>query len=436
MLKRKISEYLVSWFQSTQRKPLLIEGARQVGKTFIIKEFIRQHYSPDTAVIINLELQTDIASIFDGPIDIESIITQLRLRYPHLKWNNRRVVLFFDEIQSQPKAITALKAFTEDGRFDVIASGSLLGISYRLVSSFPVGYVDRVTLHSLDFEEFLWALKVDPIVLTSLRKIVFSGGMIPPLMHHQMMRYFIDYIVVGGMPEVVQNFVDSSDYRKILEQQQQILLDYRTDIAKYADGSEKLRVRQCFDSIPQQLAKEYKKFQYSTIEKRASKKKYGNAVEWLVDAGIVNQCFNLTAPQIPLSAFRREDSFKIYMHDTGLLIAMLGEPTQKLILSGELGLYKGAIYENIYAQMVASKNAPLHYFERNSTLEVDFIATLGVKVVGIEVKATSGRSKSLQSLLSNYGVTQGIRCTASPHIQLGDICQYPHYAFYFIDNIK
>lgn len=436
MLIRKISHQLHSWFLKPSRFPVLIEGARQVGKTYIIRQFAKEHYPEDAVLSVNLELQSDVATIFDGSLDVDSIIGQLRFKFPQIDWNQPRLLLFFDEIQVQPRAITALKSFAEDGRYDVIVSGSLLGIAYRLVSSFPVRYVERITLHSLDFEEFLWAMGVDAQTIKSLYSLALEGSEAPPLIHREMMKHFVNYIVVGGMPEVVEHYSNHKDYHEVLLLQQRILADYRTDIAKYADGSEKLKVRQCFDSIPQQLAKDYKKFQYTTVEKRSNKQKYGNSVDWLVDAGIVHKCYNVSTPQIPYVGFKREDSFKLYLHDTGLLVALLGESAQRLVLSGELGFYKGALYENMYAQLLVSRHIDLFYYEKNSTLEIDFLVTRNTDSTGVEVKASSGRSKSLSSAIEHHGVHLGVKCTAQAHIKRATISHYPHYLFFFIHDIS
>ena len=408
MLKRKIYDTLVQWKNRSDKLCLLVKGARQVGKTFIIELFARENYKHHT--IINFVKNPAYKTIFDGDLDATTLMKQISLRVQSAELVPGETLLFLDEIQECPRARAALKFLAADSRFDVIASGSMLGINYKDVPSFPVGYVDYLDMFSLDFEEFLWANGLPPDGIGDIKSYFTNKKTVPPATHERMMELFKEYIVVGGMPRVVDTFVKNHNFADVLNIQKGILQDYTDDIGKYATGAEKAKVRACFLSIPKHLAKDYKKFQYSIVERGGTARKYGGSLMWLYDAGIINFCHNLTQPELPLEGNAKSDAFKVYMRDTGLLMAMLEEGSQADIIDGNLGIYKGAIYENIIADIFGKTGKKLYYFEHNGRLEIDFFIRRNKTATAIEVKsADNTKSKSMETLFINYGVSHGIK---------------------------
>ena len=412
MLKRKIYQSLIEWKKQTEKMCLVVKGARQVGKTFIIDKFARENY--ENYVYINFDENPGYKVIFDGDLDVNNLIKQISLRVPNVSLVPHKTIIFLDEIQNCPNARTALKFLALDKRFDVIASGSLLGINYKEVESFPVGYTEQLEMYSLDFEEFLWANGIEEQSILDVKEFFDKKEVVPQAMHERMMELFKEYIVVGGMPRVVNDFVKNHNFANVLKIQKAIISDYEDDIAKYADGSEKAKARACFLSIPKHLSKDYKKFRYSLVMPSGSSRKYAGSLMWLYDAGIINFCHNLEIPQLPLEGNSKSDTFKVYMRDTGLLVAMLDEGTQEDIIDGNLGIYKGAIYENIIGDILAKKGKKLYYFEYNSTLEVDFFIRYERVITAIEVKSSgNSKSKSLETLMEKYGVKKGIKLAPS-----------------------
>jgi len=412
MLKRKIINDLIKWKNNKEKKPLIVEGARQVGKTYIIEKFAKENYS--SFLEINFLKRPDLNSIFEGNLEPSEIYSRINLRIPEFVLKPHETLIFLDEIQKCPEAITALKFLAEDGSYDIICSGSILGIGYARASSFPVGYVERLNMYPLDFEEFLWAMGMKEESISYIKTFFDNKKQIDDGLHTSMMDYFKNYIVIGGMPEVVEKFIDGKNYQEAFSKQREIIEDYREDIVKYAEKDEKSKIRACFDSIPKQLAKENKKFQYKLVEPKATYEKYYGALQWLADAGVISFCYNISKPELPLEGFARQEIFKVYMNDTGLLISMLGDnEIPAKIMSGDLGIYKGAIYENIIAQIFTSQGRKLYYFNYNGTLEIDFFISYKGNATAIEVKAADNtKSKSLDSVIKNWGVKQGIKLSS------------------------
>ena len=431
MLKRKITNVLTEWKTQKDKLCLLVKGARQVGKTYIIDEFAHKNFSH--YIRIDFVENPAYKTIFDGDLDVETLIKQISLRVPNAELIPNETLIFLDEIQSCPRARTALKYLTIDKRFDVIASGSMLGINYKEVPSYPVGYVDTIEMHSLDFEEFLWANGISPKSIDDIRHYFVINKKVPLAMHERMMQLFKEYIVIGGMPRVVNEFVSNHNFGNAFKIQKSIISDYTDDIARYAEGSEKAKARACFLSIPKHLSKDYKKFQYSLVDKKGTARKYGGSLMWLFDAGIINFCYNLAKPELPLEGNSKSDVFKVYMRDTGLLMAMLEEGSQQDIIDGDLGIYKGAIYENIIADIFGKAGKKLYYFEHNSKIEIDFFIRFNKRATAIEVKsAANTKSKSMNSIIENYGVSQGIKMSAK-NVGGTDIIRcYPLYMAMFL----
>lgn len=411
MLRRKIEKELLEWKNKENKMCLVIKGARQVGKTYIIEKFAKENYK--NYVYMNFVETPSLKKIFDGDLDAETIIKQITLNIQNVDLVPNETIIFFDEIQDCPRARAALKFLSIDKRFDVIASGSLLGINYSDVPSFPVGYVESIEMFSMDFEEFLWANGVSEQAIGYIKEYFDKSEEVPVAMHEKMMGLFKEYIVVGGMPRVVAEFVETHNFANVLKLQRGIVSDYLDDIAKYAKETEKAKARACFLSIPKQLAKDYKKFQYSLVDVSGSARKYAGSLMWLYDAGIINFCYNLRAPELPLEGNSTNDQFKVYMKDTGLLVSMLEEGSQKDIIDGNLGIYKGAIYENIIAEVFTKLNKKLYYFEYRNSIEMDFFIRKDNVATAIEVKAADNtKSKSMQNIISKWNVKKGIKLSS------------------------
>ena len=330
-------------------------------------------------------------------------------------------------------ARAALKFLTQDGRFDVIASGSMLGINYKDVPSYPVGYVDHLEMYSLDFEEFLWANGISPDSIADIREYYDKKKTVPAAMHERMMELFKEYIVVGGMPRAVYEFVNTHNFANVLKIQKGIINDYTDDIAKYAEGAEKAKARACFLSIPKHLAKDYKKFQYGIVERGGTARKFGGSLMWLFDADIINFCYNLSIPQLPLEGNAKSDVFKVYMRDTGLLMAMLEDGSQEDIIDGNLGIYKGAIYENIIADIFSKAGKKLYYFEQNGKLEIDFFIRKDKTATAVEVKsADNTKAKSMDAVIEKYGVKHGIKLSAKNVGGTKEFDSFPLYMAMFL----
>ena len=403
MLRRKIDEILKNWKNKPNHMPLIIKGCRQCGKTFSVRNFAQNNYKH--VVYINFLLNPEYASIFSGSLEIdhltmlmETILGKSSVFVPH------ETIIIFDEIQDCPEARTSLKFFKEDGRYDVIGTGSLLGvIGYgKSPKSVPVGYETVVDMFPLDFEEFLWANDIKPAVIDYLKNCLETETPIAEALHKRLMELLHLYVVIGGMPNVVDAFVENHQLQEAFELQRNIVRDYEDDMVKYANEADRPFIKECFQSIPRQLAKENKKFQYSTIKKNAIAAKYANSIQWIEDAGIIKRCFNLSKPELPLDGQALQDYFKIYMVDTGLLLSKLEPGTQQDVLQGNLLGYKGAIFENLMADMFSKMGRNLYFYRKESGLEIDFVIRYKGKCTLVEVKATTGNAKSLKTVLKNY----------------------------------
>ena len=431
MLKRKITAELINWKNREDKRALLVKGARQVGKTFIIEKFAKENYKH--YININFVENPKYKAIFDGDMDVDTLIKQISLRVPNAETVPGETLLFLDEIQMCPNARTALKFLALDDRFDVIASGSMLGINYKQVSSYPVGYVDYLEMYSLDFEEFLWANGIKPESIDDIRGYFERKETVPKAMHEKMMELFKEYIVVGGMPRVVDEFVKTHNFANVLKLQRGIIADYTDDIAQYAETAEKAKARACFLSIPKHLSKDYKKFRYSLVESKGTARKFGGSLNWLYDAGIINFCYNLVQPELPLEGNAKSDTFKVYMRDTGLLMAMLEDGSQEDIIDGNLGIYKGAIYENIIADIFGKLGKKLYYYENRSIIEMDFFIRYNKQATAVEVKsADNTKSKSMDAMLKNYNVKYGIKLSGKNVGTGNGFDTYPLYMAMFL----
>lgn len=410
MLRRKFLDTLTDWKKNKNRECLLVKGARQIGKTFIIDYFGRQFY--DSYIYINFAEDPRLTAVFSGSLTAENIYKQISLFRPDARFTEGGTLLFLDEIQECPAARTALKFLAIDNRCDVIASGSLLGIHYRDVASIPVGYEKQIEMYSLDFEEFLWAIGIPDDTIQYLRSFFEKKIPVPPAIHEQMMKYLREYMIIGGMPEVVNTYLRTKHFGQVHEAQKKITDAYLDDIAKYADPNEKPKARSCYLSIPRQLAKENKKFQFSVVEQKGRARKYGNCLEWLRDANLIHPCMNVSIPQFPLIAYEKTDQFKIYLDDIGLLISMYGYEMKQAVLFDTLkGPAKGGIYENLIADILIKKAIPLYYYKNeNNTQEIEFLLTSpDSEIIPVEVKAGNGPTVSLNTFLQGHPSSIGYK---------------------------
>jgi len=411
MLRRKMEEFLNKWKSTPGHKPLVIKGCRQCGKTWVVRHFAEQNYKK--VVYMNFLANKELATIFSGSLQVDHLIMLISAAY-RISLIPGETILIFDEIQDCPEARTALKFFQIDGRFDIIATGSLLGVSgYRKQpSSVPVGYEHIVEMHPLDFEEFLWANGISKEIFDYLKKCLRDISPVPEALHRQFKELLLQYTVVGGMPAVVQEFVNTKDVVVVAAMQRDIVSEYKDDMIKYAEIKSKSLIRQCFDSIPQQLAKENKKFQYSLVKKNGTSAMFEGILQWLTDAGIAAKCYNVHCLELPLTAQSMNDVFKLYMCDTGLFVSMLDDGTQLDILQGNMLGYKGAIFENLIADIFGKMGRKLYYYRKDSGLEIDFVIRYKGKCTLVEVKATTGNAKSLNTVLhqaERHHVYEGIK---------------------------
>jgi possible ATPase len=415
MLQRKIERTLIKWKNTPNHKPLIIKGCRQCGKTFSVNAFAKEYYTH--VVYLNFFEHPDYKLAFEGSKQIDSIVMNLTALLPNSRFVSGQTCIILDEIQECSAARTALKFFKIDGRYDVIATGSLLGVcGYKGdetdYNSIPVGYEQHIEMFPLDFEEFLWANGINQEIIGLLTKSLQERTPIPPAIHQRMRQLILEYTIVGGMPEVVNRFIATHNMSDVLEEQHSIITGYKEDMVKYAANEDKVRLRAAFDSIPRQLSKENKKFQFSVIKKGARAKEYITGIQWLEDAGIIIRCRNLSITELPLEGNAIEDSFKVYMRDTGLFVSMLEEGTQFDILQGRLYGYKGAIFENLIADIFTKMGRKLYYYRKDSGLEIDFVIRYHSECVLVEVKASTGNTKSTKTILQHpdkYHVYQAIK---------------------------
>ena len=400
-LRRKVNEILINWKNNKDKMPLIIKGARQIGKTESIKHFAKENYG--NIVEINFVLQSQYKGIFDNGYEVDSIIKNISLLNPNFEFIPNNTLLFFDEIQDCVKCATALKSFKIDGRFDVICSGSLMGINYKEIESNSVGYKEDYEMHSMDFEEFLWAKGYKDEQINEMYLCMKEVKPLSNIMMQVMDENFKEYLVLGGMPKVVSTFIENKNFSGSLKLQQQLVLDYEEDITKYAEGLDKTKILNVYRKIPVFLGKDNKKFQISKVSKGSRSRDYIGVVEWLENAGIINVCYCMSDPSLPLKGNYNTDNYKIYFKDTGLLIATLDEEAQNdLRFNKNFNTYKGAIYENIVADMLAKQGYPLYFYKNEKgTLEMDFFVRDENSLIPVEVKSDDGSTISLNNLIKS-----------------------------------
>lgn len=400
-LKRKADLFLSEWKKDPDRKPLVIKGAWQVGKTETIRSFAKGSYQ--SFIEINFYEEPKYKAIIRDGYAVSDIIKNISLIDPSKKFTEKNTLIFFDEIQDFPEIAASLKFFAQDGRFDVICSGSLLGIHYKRIESNSVGYKTNYEMNSLDFEEFLWALQYSEEQINDIFEHMLDLKPFSQLELDAFNRCFLEFSILGGMPAVVRDYIEKGTFEGSLETQRQLLLDYEEDVRKYADGLDQSKIISVFRHIPVQLAKDNKKFQISKVAKGARSKDYIGCIEWLNDAGIINICYCMSFPELPLKGNYDSTKYKLYMRDSGLLVSMLDEESQDdLRVNKNLGVYKGALYENIVGEALVKSGYQLYYYKReDSGLEQDFFVRTKDSLVPIEVKANNNRAKSLVTLIKS-----------------------------------
>ncbi len=439
-LKRKIDSYLVSWKENTDRKPLIVKGPRQVGKTESIRRFAEENY--ESIIYINFVEEPKYKMITEDGYRVEDMIRNISRIDPSKKFVPEKTIFIFDELQEYPEIATALKFFKIDGRFDVICSGSLLGIHYKRIESNSVGYKTDYEMYSMDFEEFLWAKGYNDAVIEDMLLHMREQKPFNELEMKQYSNYFLDYCILGGMPAVVREYIKNDTFEGTLDIQHQLLNDYREDIRKYAEGLDQTRILNVFEQIPIQLAKDNKKFQISKVASGARFKDYRGCIEWLRDAGIVNICYCMNFPELPLKGNYDDSKYKLYFFDTGLFVAMLDEEAQEdLRANKNLGVYKGALYENIVGEALRKCGYDLYYYKKDdSTLEEDFFVRTQEYLVPVEVKAVKGTAKTLRTLIQSKSypdIQWGIKFTAGNIGFSDNIYTFPYFcAFLLKDYLK
>lgn len=440
MLKRKFYDTLLAWKRSHHREGLLVKGARQIGKTFIIDRFARDNYA--SYLYINFIDNPEYREIFAGSINADDIFRKLSSMFFDFKLLPGNTVIFLDEIQKCPRARTAIKPLALDGRVDVICSGSLLGLTFlndelrreREEASVPVGYERQLTMHSLDFEEYLWAVGCRPEVVDSLCEAFRKLVPLERIVNDRMESLFRDYLAVGGMPEVVNRFLEENSFSSAYREQEKIINSNLDDIAKYAPTVEKPKIRACYVSLPRHLARENTKFKYRDVEPGGSYRKFGNSIDWLCEASIAYRCFNLEQPSLPLNVYHTLDCFKLYASDVGVLTGMMGFDVKKAIVGDTLDKFaKGGLYENaIMCQLMRNGHHPAYYMPRANVAEVDFFIETADGVVPVEVKAKRGGSTSFDEQLKRPEIPYGYKFTAGNIGRVGKKITLPHYMSMFI----
>lgn len=434
-LKRKIDSFLSAWKADADRKPLIVKGPRQIGKTESISRFAMENY--ESVININFVTSPKYKMIAGDGYDTDTIIKNISLIDPSCRFIPGKTLIFFDELQEYPEIATSLKFFKSDGRFDVICSGSLLGINYSRIESNSVGYKTDHEMYSLDFEEFLWAKGYDGDMVDVMLSHMKELRPFSELEHSVFSSLFLDYCILGGMPAVVREYIENGTFEGTLELQHQLIADYKEDIRKYAEGVDQTRILNVFNSIPVQLAKENKKFQLSKVEKGARFKNYRGCIEWLQEAGMIYLCHCLYNAELPLRGNYDPNKFKIYFCDTGLFVSLLDDEAQEDLRSNKnMSVYKGALYESIVAEALIKSGYGLYYYKReNSTLEQDFFVRTVDSLIPVEVKAKNRCAKSISQLINSDkypDISFGIKLCDGNVGMNGNLYTFPYYCTFLL----
>lgn len=408
MYKRKIETMLESWIKEPSHKPLVVKGVRQCGKTSSVVDFAKKNFKH--VVYLDFRKYPEYKNFFVPNLDIDAIIMRITAAMPNAEIVPGKTCFIFDEVQDCPRARGALKYFYLDGRYEVICTGSLLGVNgYKTKEeraedaegSIPVGFEEIVNMYPMDFEEWLWANGIKQMHIDYLKKCMSDVTPVDDSIHDRFRELLYQYVIVGGMPEVVTTFMQTKQLSKVIAVQRRIVDEYKADMVKYAPSTDKSRIRECFESIPAQLAREYKKFSYSVVRPGGRGREYAGSIQWIEDAGIIRRCYNTEITELPLDGNKIQSEFKIYMGDIGLLVSMLEDGTQSSIIAGDLFGYKGAIFENLVADIFGKMGRKLYYYRKEGGVELDFVIRYKGRCTPVECKARTGNAKSLRTVLSH-----------------------------------
>lgn len=445
MFKRKIESTLLQWKNKNGHKPLVIKGCRQCGKTSSVMDFATKHYPH--VIYMDFHEHKEYKSFFVGALDVDTLTFNISAGIVGARFVPHETCLVLDEIQDCPNARASLKFFKIDGRYDIICTGSLLGVNgYKTkeereeeeAASIPVGFEQIETMYPMDFEEWLWANGIEQQHVDYLMDCLNNETPVNEAIHQRMRQLLLRYVVVGGMPEVVSAFLETNDMNAVSKTQHDIIETYKADMLKYARQEDKSRIRECFESVPAQLAKENKKFQYAVIRKGARSSDYQGSLQWIEDAGIIRRCYNTSITELPLAGNALSDCFKVYMADIGLLVSMLEEGTAWSILQGDLKGYKGAIFENLAADIFGKMGRALYYFQKEGSLELDFLIRYKGECIPVECKARSGRAKSLQTVLKHpehYHISHAIKLGDYNIGREGVLLTLPFYTAFLLREV-
>ncbi len=446
MFKRKVYEEFKKWKESNKikKRALIIKGLRQIGKTTIVLEYAKINY--ENVVYMNFMENKSLKKIFEDDLNVNDLCIRISSAFPNIKLIPNKTVIIFDELQECARARTSIKSFMLDGRFDVIGTGSLLGLrgyNKKQQEGVPTGFEYIINMYPMDFEEFCLARGINQDLIEYLKKCYLNKEKIDESVNEKMFKYFKEYLCVGGMPDAVNTFLNTFDMNQVHDILINILEQYKDDFGKHLDENENIKVNktslrkiiEVYNSIPNQLAKENKKFQYKVISNRANSRDYKEAITWLEEFGLIKLCYNLSSLSLPLSGYRCEDIFKVYVVDSGLFLAMLDEGSVNDIINNNLKIYNGAIYENIVAESFAKNNINLYYYNKNSETEIDFVSKVNNMLTLIEVKANNGNTKSLKDILSKkdiYNIENAIKLIHGNIGYNNDIYSIPHYLAFLI----
>jgi len=447
MYRRKIETRLQVWKDTPNHKPLVVKGVRQCGKTSSVKAFASARY--ESVIYMDFHEDKELRKIFSGSLKVEYLKTLISANLPEARFVDGNTCIIFDEIQDCPGARASLKFWKQDGRYDVICTGSLLGVNgYKSDDegtkqpeteySVPVGSETIIDMYPMDFEEWLWANNIPEGAFDMLEDCLAEEVPVPDALHIRFRQLLLEYMVVGGMPEAVVTMLSTHDMNKVIDVQHSIIQEYKADMVKYARAADKPRIHECFDSIPRQLSKENKKFQYSVVRHGGRSKEYVSCLQWIEDAGIVRRCYNTLITELPLGGNAIDDEFKVYMADTGLFISMLDPGTQGDILLGQMHSYKGALFENIVADLLGKMGRNLYYFHKDGGLELDFLIRYHGECVPIECKAVSGNAKSLKTVLKHsekYHVTHALKLGDYNVGRSGLLLTLPMYMGFMLNEV-
>lgn len=438
MLRRKIEKTLEEWKKRTNHKPLILTGARQIGKTTSIENFARENYS--SLVEINFYENPEYKQIFDDGYSVDNIIRQISIINPNFQFIKEDTLIFFDEVQEHMDTLTSLKFFSLNGNYDVICSGSGLGVKYKKVKSVPVGFKEEIKMFSLDFEEFLWALGYEDNQIAYLQEQMMNLNPLSTAIINTFNKHFMSYILTGGMPAIVNRFMENKNFNGILEMQKEIINDYDNDIAKYTEGLESARIRNVYRHIASQLSKDNHKFQITKLGHGARAYQYIGCNEWLEDAGVVNVCYCLNDLNLPIKGNENADNYRLYFSDTSLLVGSLDEESQKdLRINKNIGVYKGAMFENFSAEALKKQGYDLFFYRKeDATRELDFLIRVNNNVVPIEVKSNRGKAKSLNTMIKDQDVSTVTYGFKFGNYNIGcsnHVITFPYFTLFLLRNV-